>query len=511
MIDLENSFKRIFEIHSKASFLNDPKVLIKYMNDEKMDRPLIKMAETIVEINQDRLIDSMTCHDEEIRQYAQLIAFDCFLNEAMVYDFLDSLHCAINHGLRTKKMDHPTHGCCRCTLDERVYFSEDMSTLIEANCSTLDIPSTVHKIGREAFKHSILLTDVKIPESVEIIGKDSFRGCISLTEITLPKYLRVIERGAFANCRSLKQIRIPDSIRTIEEGAFYGCDNLSFVLYEVEGARKEPNRYSVRDNCILEYDETTHLYSILVTGYGIINDGSCLIPEYVSKIGKMAFSGSNALTSLLVPDTVEEISAESFSFCRNLCAVFLNNVVEEIEDKMFAGCTSLTVVLFSPNVKKIGRKAFWGCTSLFQLYIPNSIQYIGSDTFERCSNLHIRIGEKGVSLNKRYSTRDGALMMNFTNSEIGNILMVGYSLVRSGSCIIPEYVSSISNEAFQYSNDLRELIIPDHVHTVGQDAFKGCDKLWVAIIPEKMNDDVKFPDPTKVIFRPSVIKKNNQK
>lgn len=81
-------------------------------------------------------------------------------------------------------------------------------------------------IGNEAFSGCSALTKIEIPETVTRIGKYAFRDCYDLEELTLNEGLLSIGERAFEDCVVLTEVFIPESVTVIEASAFAGCDNL---------------------------------------------------------------------------------------------------------------------------------------------------------------------------------------------------------------------------------------------------------------------------------------------
>ena len=89
--------------------------------------------------------------------------------------------------------------------EENVLFNKDKTTLISYRAKE---------------------TNYTIPTSVTRIGKNAFGRCETLKSITIPNSVTTIGRYALVNCTSLTSIIIPESVTSIEMGAFYGCDSL---------------------------------------------------------------------------------------------------------------------------------------------------------------------------------------------------------------------------------------------------------------------------------------------
>lgn len=95
----------------------------------------------------------------------------------------------------------------------------------------LKIPQTVTSICSYAFSGCTGLTSVTIPEGVTKIGKYAFSDCSSLTSVTIPEGVTSIGESAFSGCSSLTSVTIPSSVTSIGKYAFYGCSSLTSVIF----------------------------------------------------------------------------------------------------------------------------------------------------------------------------------------------------------------------------------------------------------------------------------------
>lgn len=94
---------------------------------------------------------------------------------------------------------------------------------------TLNVPATVTKIGKDAFKDCVNLTNIVLPETVTEIESSAFEGCISLEYLEIPKGVKTIKSGTFYGCKNLKCVEIPEGVTSIKEKAFYKCKKLKSV------------------------------------------------------------------------------------------------------------------------------------------------------------------------------------------------------------------------------------------------------------------------------------------
>lgn len=153
---------------------------------------------------------------------------------------------------------------------------EEIPTSLLEGCSaltTLVIPNTVTKIGKNAFKESGL-TQITLPESLTTIEASAFYKT-KLETITIPEKVTAIPSGCFSLCENLREVILPNTLTTISQNAFEDCP-------------------------ILE---------------------SINIPSSLENIEKRAFKNCKNLklsNTLRFPDSMKEIGDEAFYYCTNL-------------------------------------------------------------------------------------------------------------------------------------------------------------------------------------------------
>lgn len=116
-----------------------------------------------------------------------------------------------------------------------VLFNKDVTTLIQypikKEDSSYAMPTTVTKIGFDAFSECQNLTSIKIPTSVNLIEKAAFMRCEKLSSVTIPNSVSRVCPQAFKECTDLKSITLPSSVIEIGSYAFQHCKNLTSVSY----------------------------------------------------------------------------------------------------------------------------------------------------------------------------------------------------------------------------------------------------------------------------------------
>ena len=149
-----------------------------------------------------------------------------------------------------------------------------------------------------------------------------------------------------------------------------------------------------------------------------------------------------------------------------------------IGDYAFSDCSNLASIEIPESLTSIGNGAFEGCSGLTSIEIPDSVTSIGESAFEYCSSLtNINVSEN----NKNYSSIDGIL---FNKDKIELIKCPQSSEIKE--YIIPNGITSIADEAFEYCINLTSIEISDSVTSIGDDAFSGCSGLESITIPDSV-------------------------
>ena len=219
----------------------------------------------------------------------------------------------------------------------------ETSTII-LGCKTTVIPSSVTKIGPEAFKSCASLTTLVIPNSVTEIGGGAFWNCTGLLSITISRNIVSLPNLIFRGCTSLMDVEIPNSIIEIGQEAFRYCKNLNTVI----------------------------------------------IPEGVTHIWRRAFEGCSSLKSISISSTVQNIDFYAFSGCSSLESITVSksnpyynsgngaNCILTKEGALVAACKN---TIIPEGVISILDGAFIGCTGLTSITLPSSLIMISPGAF----------------------------------------------------------------------------------------------------------------------------------
>lgn len=326
------------------------------------------------------------------------------------------------------------------------------------------MPSTVEKVGSQAFINCSLLETLSFSPCIEALDESLLSGCSHLEEVVLPTSLRVIPRRFFAST-ALRNITVPSCVERIEGGAFDG-------IRECE-IRIDPDNPFLSTDGVALYDKTgSVLLSALkaVSHYKVLD--SCRI------ISDSAFKGMGSLREVDLGQGVKEIGAYAFfrtSLSRLICPVSL----EKIGNKAFAS-SKLREVELNAQLEYIGEQAF-ACTNLGSFSMPSSLVSLGPKAFWRTN---ISFEDQASSLkhaNDHLAITHGCL---YEKKKEGLVLIEGLS--NEGSCRIEPGTIEISAEAFEGDSSLESVIVPEGVVSIGDGAFRFCEKLRQIQLPDSL-------------------------
>ena len=168
---------------------------------------------------------------------------------------------------------------------------------------TVTFPSTIKRIGNQAFSSCVLLKNLVVPESVESIGYAVFKNCVSLESVKLPSSMVEIPEEMFYNCRVIKDITIPINVNMICKRAFARCTSLEHI----------------------------HL-----------NEGLEMIRE-------KAFEDCWSLKEFIMPERVRFIEVGTFNNCHSMEKLHLSMNMKSFGGSCCENCWNLHEVTMSPD------------------------------------------------------------------------------------------------------------------------------------------------------------------
>ncbi len=194
---------------------------------------------------------------------------------------------------------------------------------------------------------------INLPSTLEKIGEEAFFDCDSLETIIIPDNVTYIEAFAFYECDSLETIIIPDNVTYLGALAFYECDNLESVVIGEGISTIE----------ISTFDRCPNLKKV------VFGSNIKIIRDY-------AFIRCTSLNNIDLPDSVEEIGEYVF-----YGTGFYNNEDNWENGVLYCGKCLLAAkvsgtYIIKDGTKTIGYAAFEN-SYISVCYIPESVEHIG--------------------------------------------------------------------------------------------------------------------------------------
>lgn len=206
-------------------------------------------------------------------------------------------------------------------IDENA-FMNDWGTE-ELTISSIDIPSTIKKIGKFAFYNCLLLKKLTIPASVETIGEQIIAGS------------------------GVQELTVEDSDQPLN--IYVVSNDMSLLAYGEQCTKVYLGR-NIRINS--EYGEGTG-------GYG-------------------PFTWAGALTDLTYGPQVSWLHKYECWRADNLQRVtFLTDKVKELPESAFGECTNLSSIQLPSKLERIERTGIFGSQRLKTITLPATVRYVG--------------------------------------------------------------------------------------------------------------------------------------
>jgi hypothetical protein len=306
---------------------------------------------------------------------------------------------------------------------------------------------------------------VEIPSHVSRIGKDAFRGCVGLKNVeywdSVDEFESTIGEGAFAECEHLVSILFGVQVTEIGGDAFRGCISLRNIFYL--GNAEDFSYINVGENNEALQNATVYFYSDKTPtcegNFWYYADGKAQIwedaAEFIIKDGVLKkYTGAGE--EVVVPSSVVAIGARAFLQCGSLQKIVLPEGVTEIGEDAFRGCKSLEMVVLPESLTTIHRFAFAECDKVTSMNIPASVEVLPNGLFSDCTGL-IRVTiPKGVTSIDIWAFSD---CKNLAHIEL------------------PDGVTELAFSTFYKCLSLESIVLPRSLTFIESRAFAGCEQL----------------------------------
>ncbi len=175
-----------------------------------------------------------------------------------------------------------------------------------------------------------------------------------------------------------------------------------------------------------------------------------------------------ALKEVWMPNTVTSIGSLAFSGCTSLSSISLSNQLDYLGTSVFRGCYNLRSIILPESLKEINYSTFYNC-NLQSLTILGSVSSIGNEVFYGCELREVIISDLSAWCNVsiggynsnpfRYATK-----VVFNGKEVGKL-------------VVPDDVVTINDGVFQYCTTLTSIYLNDNVKSIGASTFNGCSNV----------------------------------
>lgn len=183
---------------------------------------------------------------------------------------------------------------------------------------------------------------------------------------------------------------------------------------------------------------------------------------------------------VVIPDGVNEIAEMAFWSNDTVEALYIPSSVKIIKQAAFWSCSNLKFVQAEEGLEGIAGAAFWSCSGLENVNLPKSLRKTGDSLFWSINGLTVH-APKG-SYAERTARSNGLACDNtyyeYTMIDRKNVILGHqYAYGDFTEFTIPENITGIESDAFEYCRELRSIFIPKNVKYIASDAFEYCSGL----------------------------------
>lgn len=380
-------------------------------------------------------------------------------------------------------------GLTQITLPENLTTIE-ASAFYKTKLETITIPKNVTKIPTDCFYQCENLTRAMFPNTLTTIDARAFRGCSNLANIDIPTSLETIGIGAFGDCKNLKltnQFRFPNSMKEIGEAAFENCTQLGINQLIFPGNMENANIGGFK-NC-----DVTHVIveegakTVTLTTNKYIK--SITLPKTVCEL--VGYLDAVELESFVIDEEapLTEIGALTFFRSTKLKSFICPKSVTKIGAMAFSECSALETVKLPEGITSIGNRAFEYCSSLVNLNIPKGVKTIGTKAFLSCSSWRGEVDLPQITVLPQQVFHHCRNLKRLTFAT--GITSIGEEALANcgglGALTFDEGLTSIGQKAFYWSS-ITELHLPESLKSLSYWMCYNCENLQKVTLPNSLTE-----------------------
>lgn len=307
----------------------------------------------------------------------------------------------------------------RCVvIEEGVAYLEPFTVRDLPNLERVELPNSLIQIAEGNFQNCGMET-LTVPASVKRIGANVATECYDLTYVSIQAQEPEVGTGFLKGCGSLYNIDFAGSTgywqtvilsanpHLLLDRLYCRCasdqpyDTTNWIDAEVGQWRFDPYTGTLYIRGTGRFIKPLYWESIgkdirhilIQEGITGVEEGfqnmenlqNIRLPRTLEEM--VSLHQCTALGHVTVPEGITEIDSVVFSGCSSLESVFLPQSLEKIGDSAFAGCTSLIFVNLPENIRRIKDSTFHGCTSLQYVTVPAGLEAVEDNAFSGCDAL----------------------------------------------------------------------------------------------------------------------------
>ncbi len=218
-----------------------------------------------------------------------------------------------------REPDGTTHlvghtGSVRVFLPETIEEIGDRA-FCEAHISTINIPSSVHTLGKECFSQCLMENDIVVPGGVTTIPKDAFSWLWHVNKLTLSSGVEEIDESAFIFGK-IKEFYLPASISRIGNQAFGYGQQRKVEVEDLEGFLNLTFGDSGANPLCSNADLFWKGNPVTEIDFG---------DYFITEVGEYALYGCTSLEKVVFPRNLTVIGYQAFNNARNIRTVECQN------------------------------------------------------------------------------------------------------------------------------------------------------------------------------------------
>jgi len=324
---------------------------------------------------------------------------------------------------------------------------------------------TVIEIMDDAFGYNSNITSVTLPSTLKKIGKNAFYSCSNSLPIAIPDGVEYI--GGYAFCGVKISGTLPKSLRELGDWAFSGATMESIVIPK-------------------------HLKKILAMTFASIENAPVTFNDSLELIETNAFYQNKTFVNLVIPASVKSIGS-AFQQCTNIETVQLPEGL--LEFGSYHSLPKLYSINIPDSITRFQPSALANCPLIKDVHWPKFLSTIEGSAFKNTGLKIVRFPDKLYT--KYYPTnRWGEITGPLEIKDNGKVSIGSNAFadcLSLDSVYITDVVSSISNGAFGGKTKLKAVVTTkEKPMSINQDVFSADTYLSATLyVPYNTSEEYK--------------------